>query len=138
LKEYFAARWLRDKNKLKKYLRQYYIKNKRILREKSKIYRMLNAKKIALMKKRYSQNNKDKANENHMLRYYDDLYNQRVIKNSQAYAKNHNQRGECCEKCGSKKRLQFHHTNYEKNIGMTLCIKCHVKLHRGVYYETGN
>ena len=45
--------------------------------------------------------------------------------NAQRYARDHNQRGDKCEECGIIKNLEFHHTNYKKNQGKTLCVKCH-------------
>lgn len=38
-------------------------------------------------------------------------------------------RDDKCGKCGSTKRLEFHHENYETGKGKTLCEKCHKALH---------
>ena len=35
-----------------------------------------------------------------------------------------------CERCNSTTKLQFHHTDYEKHLGITLCIPCHIKEHK--------
>lgn len=34
-----------------------------------------------------------------------------------------------CEACGATKKLHFHHTNYEKDEGITVCARCHSILH---------
>jgi len=46
-----------------------------------------------------------------------------------AYNHDYKKKGKKCEKCGSKKYLEFHHTNYRKKSGFTLCRTCHYKLH---------
>lgn len=35
-----------------------------------------------------------------------------------------------CVKCGSEENLCFHHTDYEKDEGFTVCRGCHIKIHR--------
>jgi hypothetical protein len=47
------------------------------------------------------------------------------------YANRHRQRTFFCQACGSERNLQFHHTNYERNEGITLCAVCHKALHLG-------
>ena len=37
-----------------------------------------------------------------------------------------------CEKCGSKENLEFHHTDYKNHEGITLCVKCHRRLHNTI------
>lgn len=39
-------------------------------------------------------------------------------------------RGEQCYLCGGNRFLHFHHTNYKKDEGFTLCAKCHKKTHK--------
>jgi len=34
-----------------------------------------------------------------------------------------------CQVCKSKEDLEFHHTNYKKHEGITLCRRCHRNLH---------
>lgn len=37
----------------------------------------------------------------------------------------------CCEECGSTENLQKHHPNYSKPMEVkTLCVTCHVRLHK--------
>jgi hypothetical protein len=42
-------------------------------------------------------------------------------------------RKDVCSYCGSIDKLIFHHTNYEKDEGITLCEKCHKNLHKIKY-----
>ena len=39
------------------------------------------------------------------------------------------QRGNECEKCNSTENLHFHHTDYIKREGITVCKNCHWKIH---------
>ncbi|MCH7760879.1 hypothetical protein IIA15_05680, partial [candidate division TA06 bacterium] len=41
----------------------------------------------------------------------------------------HKKRGNECIACKSKENLNFHHTDYEKREGVTLCRSCHLSLH---------
>ena len=41
------------------------------------------------------------------------------------YARRNNQKSDKCFQCSSTQNLEFHHTNYEKFEGITLCRKCH-------------
>lgn len=43
---------------------------------------------------------------------------------------NNNLKKKMCEECGSIENLEFHHTDYINNIGITVCRKCHGILHR--------
>ena len=38
--------------------------------------------------------------------------------------------GSCCVQCNSISDLQFHHTDYKNDKGITLCRNCHQELHR--------
>ncbi|MEK6880559.1 MAG: HNH endonuclease signature motif containing protein [Nanoarchaeota archaeon] len=76
-------------------------------------------------------------------RYYSDnpkLLSKYVLKNkdkdrykwnARKRAFDRNLRGEICSNCSSKENLQFHHTDYRKDKGFTLCKKCHTKVHYG-------
>ncbi len=41
----------------------------------------------------------------------------------------HRKREDHCCKCFSREDLHFHHTNYEKNEGFTVCRSCHTRIH---------
>jgi hypothetical protein len=72
--------------------------------------------------------------------YYQNHKQEYLLKNRKSYylgkdkarkiAKRLNLRGNECRFCKSKDNLNFHHTNYEKNEGFTLCRSCHNNLHR--------
>ena len=49
--------------------------------------------------------------------------------NARNYANNNKQRDVQCINCNSTKCLHFHHTNYERNEGFTVCKDCHLKVH---------
>ena len=40
------------------------------------------------------------------------------------------QRGKSCEQCGTEESLEFHHTDYAKKEGFTLCTQHHRQLHK--------
>ncbi len=40
-----------------------------------------------------------------------------------------------CFFCKGDDRLEFHHTNYKKHKGITLCFKCHRKIHNIIKRE---
>ena len=61
---------------------------------------------------------------------YQQKYPERV--KAMNYAQKYKQRGDKCEKCGDTRKLNFHHTDYKNNKGITVCPKCHQKIH-GVY-----
>ena len=50
--------------------------------------------------------------------------------NAREYARRTKQRDVKCLNCGSMENLHFHHTNYEKREGITLCKDCHNQIHR--------
>lgn len=71
-------------------------------------------------------------------------YPEKVKKNNIAYNLRHphrmianarasrlNLKGEQCVHCGVKDSLEFHHTNYEFDEGVTLCKSCHKNVHLG-------
>jgi len=35
-----------------------------------------------------------------------------------------------CSKCGATDNLEYHHTDYEKHEGVTLCRCCHMAVHQ--------
>lgn len=50
---------------------------------------------------------------------------------ARVYANNNHLRSNECFKCKSSDNLQFHHSDYKNNMGITLCIRCHNDIHRG-------
>ncbi len=57
--------------------------------------------------------------------------NQNKVK-SQRRARYQKLKGKECKMCGSKEKLEFHHTEYENDKGFTLCGTCHRRIHRRV------
>lgn len=85
----------KSKEDIAKYKRDYYFKHIKEIREY----------KNAWMKKwRLNKDNRTKENKRQLGRL---------------------KRKSFCEICSSKDKLQFHHWNYNKNIGSTLCRECH-------------
>jgi DNA-directed RNA polymerase subunit RPC12/RpoP len=39
------------------------------------------------------------------------------------------EKGEVCQLCGKKSKLDKHHLNYEENITLSICKKCHRSVH---------
>ena len=85
-------------------------------------------KKILARKKQWVKENPEKAIKHHL------TYNAKYpIKNrALKYAHRHKQRGDTCVVCNTTIDLHFHHTNYEKYEGTTLCRKCHTKEHNRI------
>ncbi len=52
-----------------------------------------------------------------------------VMKEAHYIARKYKQRGIECEICKSKENLHFHHENYAKFEGFTLCSRCHKIFH---------
>ena len=67
-----------------------------------------------------------------LLRKYTKQYRIKYPERAKAhnYANNHYQRGDFCINCGANHNLNFHHTDYEKCEGVTLCIRCHKDIHK--------
>ena len=117
------------KEKSKIYQKEYYQKNIEIFREKGKLHYQNNKKKINKRTRLWQERNKEKVKliKNKANKKYDFKYPEK--KKAQNYAHYYKQRDTTCSKCGNVENLQFHHTNYEKNEGFTLCTPCHVKKH---------
>ncbi|MEK6882252.1 MAG: hypothetical protein AABY22_21720, partial [Nanoarchaeota archaeon] len=75
--------------------------------------------------KKWYRNNPQKRRE--MQKRQREKYPERF--KARAYAKNHKLKDDNCSKCGITENLHFHHTNYKKNEGITLCKDCHNKQH---------
>ena len=129
----------KDKKQVKEYFRLNHIKNK----SKSQEYYKKNVKRIKEIKTKYNkehpeinQKAKRKWAKKHpqyaatWIKRYRQNHPESSIKiKSYKYARKNHLRDIKCSKCSSTDRLEFHHTNYEKNEGFTLCRKCHDKIH---------
>jgi len=93
---------------------EFYINNKEWINKRNAKYRLNNLDKCKLHQFKYTKKNPIKIK-------------------AQNYASKHKQKGDFCKWCKSiNNKLHFHHTDYENNIGFTLCDKCHKYIHRGV------
>lgn len=141
-----------NKNKLKEYSKKYRLKNKSIIKKKQEEYYKKHIDKNRLKNKIWASKNKSKIplyrikykdkiskyNKKYLKENYNKIITQRInnpeyqVKSfARHYARNHKQRSLFCETCGIEENLEFHHTNYELNQGITLCRKCHKGLHFG-------
>ena len=138
----------------REYNQKYREKNREAFRRRNKKYRQSEKGKKTI--KEYRENNKEftlelkrrwiERNKDHIKRYYDKWmkdnkkhtrqyrrdyykkYPERLIPHLLDGKKKENQ----CKLCRTKKELQFHHTNYEKREGITLCRKCHKAIHKNI------
>ena len=122
----------------KAYGKEYYLQNKDKWKI-SAIKKKLSGSK-AISDKKYNQNNKEKIRAMRILwksknrdkireqtkRYRLKYPEKRKAHNQVQWFKSKNNK---CSKCDETKDLHFHHTNYGKNEGITLCRKCHNEVH---------
>ena len=111
----------KDKEEVKEYKRLHAIK-----------WRTKNRKHFRKYKRLYYQKYKDKIDrkrENERFKIYS---KKNKIKRFARYkAIYEGLRDIKCLNCETIENLHFHHTNYEKNEGITLCKDCHNKIHFG-------
>lgn len=74
--------------------------------------------------KKYVKTNKYKLLKK---KYHKEELQNKVVHRARQWA--YKKRDKKCKKCGSKEKLEFHHTDYDKNLGVTLCIPCHKEIH---------
>ena len=48
---------------------------------------------------------------------------------SNCWKNDYKKKDEKCKFCDSEEKLEFHHTDYSKHAGFTLCMSCHRQLH---------
>jgi hypothetical protein len=78
--------------------------------------------------RKWKKNNPDKVREN--IIKDKERHKNKILSRARANVKK--LRGRECSMCGYNQDLVFHHTDYEKDIGLTLCRKCHGIVHRVV------
>ncbi|MEK6879513.1 MAG: hypothetical protein AABY22_07900 [Nanoarchaeota archaeon] len=108
------------------YNQTYYPEHKELLIQKSNQYRKQNKEKINLYWRKWRKTHKGQKNIyalKHKIKYP-------IKHKARIYANRHKQRSSKCSKCEATEDLHFHHTNYEKNEGFTLCRECHWKIHK--------
>jgi hypothetical protein len=119
----------KNKKRLNKISRDYYynhLSHRKAYMKKNKIKY---TKYMETYNKNYRQENKEEFKVYY--RNYMPLYKKKnkTKVNARNYARLY-QRGTFCEKCGSEENLTFHHTNYKKRKGITVCKECHKEEHR--------
>jgi hypothetical protein len=145
-------------NKKQKYQKEWRKKNKKILAIKKKQHYLENIDHYKQYQKLYYEQNKEKIKVNvkkyrkkrpdipiKVNRLYRQKYKEKILQEqkekrreypekNRAYARigYKNLRDKKCVKCGKRKDLHFHHTNYKNDKGFTLCRKCHYKIHNEV------
>jgi len=128
----------KDKDEVREYMKEYRKKNKDKLNEKRKIYYQKNIERIRarvnyqrqdpivkIERREYQKQWRLKNLQKH--RAYNSQYQKKYPERYRArqYAKRHKQRDNHCAKCNSIENLQFHHTDYIKKEGFTMCPSCH-------------
>jgi hypothetical protein len=131
---YDKERRVKIGEKLREHSRKYYKKNKDTT---IKEYRKENREKILLYNRIYNAEHKESIREyikRNWDKYLERAKQQKkkdIIKvRARNWAKLHNQRGDKCNECGSREKLEFHHTDYINRKGITLCKKCHINKHQ--------
>ncbi len=112
MKKYYKRPEVEERRReyYKEFNKKYYKKNKDILLKKQK------------------ESKKEKGYYKEYLKEYNKKYPER--RKARSFVYNNKQKGNECLECGSTKNLDFHHTNYEKNEGITLCRSCHNIIHK--------
>jgi len=135
----------REKEYLKEYKRQWHIKNREKIIERVKKWQAEHKEERTLYLKEYYKRNEDKINKKNsewaeknpeklkIIRsratYYYELKHPEKVK-ARSYAQNNKQKDTECSHCETTENLHFHHTDYEKNEGFTLCKNCHKLEHQ--------
>ena len=93
----------------------------------NRLYRQDNREKI----REYMETRKNLQSVKDYHSKYQREYRKKYPEIHNAHARAHIRKliGSECRLCESKENLHFHHTNYEKDEGITLCALCHNYLH---------
>ena len=129
-----------SKEEAKKYWDNYYKKNRDKIIKKTTQYQKENPEKKRVIHKRWRQKNLERLrqymkqhyqeNKEHRKEYYKEYrekYPEKAAAQQHAF-RNKQKDTKCCI-CKAIEQLHFHHTNYEKREGDTLCSECHMQIH---------
>lgn len=124
INEYQKKYYQKNRDKIKKRHRKYNQDNKKVIKKYIKKYRIKNKYNIKKQRKVYYQKNKSYLNKQQ------EKYRKKYPERNSAHVRVNRKklRDKKCLRCRSRKNLDFHHTNYEKDEGFTLCRKCHKKI----------
>lgn len=92
-------------------------------------YRRRNRIRILNYSRKWRKDNLKQARQSNRKWTYKYQKEHPEIHNARQYAWKNKQRHTKCKKCKSTGNLQFHHTNYVKRKGFTLCANHHRELH---------
>ena len=124
-KEYMKEYNIKNRDKHNQCKKEWWQKNRERMLQMKKKYYHKNKEHILNKSREWHKNNPDKVREVQIK--YNGKYPEKV--KAWRYALWHKQRDDKCRDCGTIENLQFHHTNYEKNEGFTVCCKCHFEIH---------
>ena len=142
---------MRTEKEIRKYPKEYYLKNKEKMKEHSKIYQKENKKRYRRLKNKWRKKNMQKARES--FENYKEQNKEKYMEKSRVgqinYAKKYPNKIRaqnlanlkikilnCCERCGSNENLQKHHPDYNKPLCVEiLCRNCHTKIHSLIKVE---
>ena len=124
------------------YCREYRIKNHGAIRENEEKYRLSHheevKKRIRLCQRRKGEKEgydnswkkRDKEKYNTLMRGYARRPEEKIKNKARRARIGFIKEDSKCLLCRSKEDLQFHHIDYEDDMGCILCSKCHGKQHR--------
>ncbi len=114
------------------YDKSYYERNKEKCKARARKYRKENPEKHATACKNWRENHRERYN--HIANEYKKTYRKQCNAHQREWLrklKGQAKRGNKCMLCYSTERLEFHHEDYNKDKGFTLCHICHKRLHNG-------
>lgn len=98
-------------------MNKYYEKNKELYKKRAREWEKENPKRNRELCRKREKKYRLKNKEN------------RIKYDARRTARKKGLKDKKCSRCGSIENLNFHHTNYKKNKGKTLCKDCHLKEH---------
>jgi hypothetical protein len=141
-REYRKRYYEMHRSEAVEYSRKYYHEHRETVLLKQREYGKKHRKQISARVKRWKESHPEKVREMHR-RYYE-KHREQILAKSKLYRQLHPQirkaqkkadyyvpLGQKCELCGSTQNLERHHPDYSNPLKIvTLCIKCHKKIHR--------
>ena len=124
----------------KEYMKEYRKKNKEKLVKQAKVRRLRNKDRLKKQQKVWLKNHPDYYKTRKRARDYDpEAKMMETIRWKTIGQFKHLKENGCCEECGNKKDLQFHHLEpYAYDNFRILCRKCHHKVHEKIIIEMEN
>ena len=150
-REWHKRHYQENKEELNKKSRLYYQEHKEEISKQHSIYKKNHKEEIKEYRKKYRQLPEVKKKRNEQTKQYKRQHPDKI--KAQNYALHNDQGGDYCELCnfykimgnqygiyfkpflGNESDLEFHHTNYIKNEGITLCMNHHIELHNNLGVE---